>query len=328
MMRLLIALTAVGMTTSGAFAAATDLFEEKVKDFGVSPRGPVLTHYFRFTNTTGQTLNIGQPRVSCGCTSATSLQTTLAPGKTGAIVAYMDTRRIPTPNSLKSVIVYIPIYTTYWEEAVVRVQTITRDDLIFSPETISLGNIRKGQGGTASTKISFLSDPNWQITGITSTGGFIKPEAKLVGRQGSQVTYEISATLDQECPVGNWISDINLTTSNSAVASLRIPVTVNVVKPVAVSTEQVQLGDIPLGNAVEHRVIIQSTQPFKILDVKGIDESVLVQSTSKEPKAVHVLTLSATPAVLGSFSRNLEVMTDNQEQPKISLTVTGKVIAP
>lgn len=328
MTRLLLALAALVGTTSGAWAAATDLFEEKVKDFGVSPRGPVLTHYFRFTNTTNQTLTIGQPRVSCGCTSAASLQTTLEPGKTGAIVAYMDTRRIPTPNSLKSVIVYVPISSTHWEEAVLRVQTITRDDLIFSPDTIAFGNVRKGQGATASTKISFLSDPNWQITEATSTGGFVKVEPKLVARQGNQVTYEITATLDKDCPVGNWVSDINLATSNQGVARLRIPVTVNVVKPVTVSAEQVQLGDIPLGNHVEHRVIIQGSEPFKIIDVKGIDESVLVQSKASEPKAIHVLTLSATPAVLGTFTRTIEVMTDNKEQPKISLTVIGKVVSP
>jgi len=328
MTRFLFALAALFGTTSGVWAGATDLFEEKLKDFGTTPRGPVLVHYFRFTNTTNQTINIGQPRVSCGCTAATSLQTSLEPGKTGAIVAYMDTRRIPTPNMVKSVIVYVPVTMPHWEEAVLRVQTVTRDDLIFNPDTIALGNVRKGQGGQATAKISFLSDPNWQITGVTSTGGFIKAEAKLAGRQGSQVTYDITATLDPECPVGNWISDLNLTTSNAGVASLRLPVTVNVVKPVTVSAEQVQLGDIPLGNHVEHRVIIQSASPFKIVGVKGIDQSVVVQSITEEAKPVHVLTLNATPAMLGVFTRTIEVMTDNQEQPKISLTVIGKVISP
>lgn len=323
-----VAFVAILVTIHTAGAAATDLFEEKIKDFGVSPRGPVLTHYFRFTNNTSNTLTIGQPRVSCGCTSAVSLQTTLEPGKTGAIVAYMDTRRIPTPNTLKSVIIYVPIYSTHWEEAVLRVQTITRDDLVFSPDTITFGNVRKGQSATASIRVSFMSDPNWQITEVTSTGAYVRAEARLVARQGSQVTYEILATLDPECPVGNWISDLYLSTSNSAVARLRIPVTVNVVKPVAVSTEQVQLGDIPLGNHVEHRVIIQSAQPFRILDVKGIDQSVLVQSKADEPKAVHVLTLSATPGVLGSFTRTIELLTDNKEQPKITLTVVGRVVAP
>lgn len=328
MNRVVIVLGALLCGTSASWAGTADLFEEKTKDFGVTPRGPVLVHYFRFTNTTQQTLTIGQPRVSCGCTSAATLTNTLEPGKTTAIVAYMDTRRIPTPNMLKSVIVYVPIQSPHWEEVSLRVQTVCRDDLVYSPDTIALGNVRKGQGGKATTRVSFLSDPNWQITEATSSGGFVKAEAKLVAREGNHVTYEVSATLDPTCPVGNWISDIFLTTTNAGVARLRIPVTVNVVNPVAVSAEQVQLGDIPLGNAVEHRVIIQGTEPFKVLDVRGIDESVLVQSDSKDAKAVHVLTLSATPKILGTFSKSLEVMTDSKEQPKISLAVVGKVISP
>ncbi len=50
-----------------ALAGPADMFEEKEKDFGVSPKGTILVHYFRFTNNTKQTVTLGQPRVSCGC---------------------------------------------------------------------------------------------------------------------------------------------------------------------------------------------------------------------------------------------------------------------
>ena len=53
-----------------ADAAANDYFTEFVRDFGVTSRGPVLTHYFAITNTTKATLTIGTARVSCGCVSA------------------------------------------------------------------------------------------------------------------------------------------------------------------------------------------------------------------------------------------------------------------
>ena len=50
-----------------ALAGPAEMFEEKEKDFGVSPKGTVLVHYFRFTNNTKNTVTLGQPRVSCGC---------------------------------------------------------------------------------------------------------------------------------------------------------------------------------------------------------------------------------------------------------------------
>src|SRR5215471_18927818 len=98
MNRLLIATLVVLVTSTSAWAGPGDLFTEKVMDFGVSPKGTVLIHYFRFTNTTNQTITVGTPRVSCGCTSAAVSSNRIAPGESAAVIAYMDTRRIPTPN--------------------------------------------------------------------------------------------------------------------------------------------------------------------------------------------------------------------------------------
>src|SRR5438067_7655323 len=107
MSRYALAVAALLGSTALAVAGPSDMFEEKVMDFGVTPRGPVLVHYFRFTNTSNQPLIVGQPRVSCGCTSAAIMKNQIAPGETSAVVAYMDTRRIQTPGVTKSVIVYV-----------------------------------------------------------------------------------------------------------------------------------------------------------------------------------------------------------------------------
>ena len=53
------------IATAGVQAGSIDLFTETAKDFGTSPRGPVLTHYFPVKNTTAQPITLGQPRVSC-----------------------------------------------------------------------------------------------------------------------------------------------------------------------------------------------------------------------------------------------------------------------
>src|SRR3954452_22568015 len=110
MSRFVLAVVGILGTSALATAGPADLFEERVKDFGTTPKGPVLVHYFRFTNTTGQTLQLGQPRVSCGCTSAAVSKNQVAPGETAAVIAYMDTRRIPTPNVTKAVTVYVPFF--------------------------------------------------------------------------------------------------------------------------------------------------------------------------------------------------------------------------
>jgi hypothetical protein len=326
MSRFVLAVAAIAATCSLATAGPADLFEERVKDFGTTPRGPVLVHYFRFTNTTNQPLTMGQPRVSCGCTSAAILATRLAPGETTAVVAQMDTRRIQTPYVTKAVTIYVPFYGTNPEEVTLRVQTVCRDDLIMSPDTLTFGQVKRGQGGQVSTKVTFTSDPNWVVAESKSTGGYVRVSHKLESRQGNTVTYEITATLDKDCPAGNWCSDVYLRTSNAAVAQLRIPVTVHVTSPVAVSPEAVRLGEVALGSPSEQQVTVQAAAPFKIVRVNGTDEQVAVKVDTQESKPVHVLTLSVSPKLAGGFARNVEILMDNQEQPRVVVQVTAKVV--
>lgn len=225
-----LALAAVGVVAfvGSASANPADLFAEKVKDFGPTPRGPVVTHYFRFTNTTNQTITLGQPRVSCGCVSASLSQFTLAPGQTAAVIAQMNTNRAGPAGVLKAVTVYVPFLTPTHTEVSLRVQAVIRDDLFLSPDTINLGTVRQGQGAAGGTKVSFTTDPNWQVTEVTSSGAFVKAEAKQESRARGMVTYEVAVALDKDCPAGYWIADLTLKTTNPGVATVRIPVVVTV----------------------------------------------------------------------------------------------------
>ena len=327
MNRLLTATIVLLGAATSAWAGPGDLFTEKVMDFGVSPKGTVLVHYFRFTNTTNQTMTVGGPRVSCGCVSASISSNRIAPGESAAVVAYMDTRRITTPNVTKSVTVYVPFTSPTLEEVALRVQTVARDDLMMSPDVLAFGTVTKGQTGKVSTKVTFMSDPKWEVTEATSSGGYVKAEFKQESRSGGLVTYEITATLDKECPAGSWVSDINLKTSNAAVAKLRIPVTVNVVASVAASPEAVSFGNVSLGTTPEQKITLQSGTPFKILEVKGVDEQlkVVIEKTGASP--VHTIVLAANPKTMGGFTRTVEIVTDNKDQPKVIVPVTAKVVA-
>lgn len=327
MNRLLLASAALLFVATTARAGGpTELFPETVMDFGTTPKGTVLIHYFRFTNTTGQTLTLGTPRVSCGCTSAAVSKATVAPGESAAVIAYMDTRRIPTPNVTKSVIVYVPFMAPYQEEVSLRVQTVARDDLMMSPDALALGTVTRGQPAKATTKVTFLSDPDWKVLEASSTGAFVKAEFKEASRNGAAVTYEVTATLDKDCPAGNWCSDIFLKTSNNAVAKLRIPVTVNVATAVAATPEAVSFGNLALGAASEKKLTLQSGTPFKILDVKGGDEQLQVKVEKGEASPVHTIILAANPKAPGGFQRTVEIFTDNKDQPRVVIPVTAKVM--
>lgn len=323
MVRLMLA-GLVGLLAAGsARAGAADYFRETVKDFGTTPRGPVLVHYFAVANTSAQPVTIGQPRVSCGCVSASVLNPQLAPGQATAVVAYMDTNRIPTPGVTKSVTVYVPFLAPVAEEVQLRVQTVTRTDLMINPDTVALGAVRFGQGGAATIKVSFLSDPNWQITEAKSTGVYLKPTVKPAGTPG---TYDLTVALDPACPVGNWTADIHLTTTGAGVEKLRVPVTVAVTAAISVNPQAVAFGDVPAGKPAEKQVILQSPTPFAVKEVKAAAPGLTVKPVADGARPTHILKLSFSPTAAGPAKSAFEVLTDSKDQPVVRVPWTANVV--
>ena len=314
------------LAAAGLQAGSTDLFPETAKDFGTSPRGPVLTHYFPVKNTTAQPITLGQPRVSCGCVSASVGKNVLAPGESTFVVAMMDTKRIPQANVTKTVTVFVTVQSAgRVEEVQLRVTSVARDDLVMAPETFAFGTVRQGQGGKVTTKLTLYSDPNWQVTEAESSGIYIKATAKkldkLVNEAG--VSYEVTATLDPACPVGNWTADVYVKTSAAGMQKLRVPVTVNVIAPIAVNPEAVSFGSVTAGTASDQKVMLQGGQAFKILEVKGADAELEIGPAGPASRPVHILKLTLTAKDAGKVSKTIEVLTDHPEQKSLKITVSG-----
>ena len=325
MKRLLMSGLLLVVSASAATAGADSYFTEKIREFGTTPRGPVLVHYFMLTNTSGQELTIGRPRVSCGCVTATVLNPRLAPGQSTAVLAQMDTRRIPRAGELRTVTVYVPFLAPQLEEVQLRVTATARDDLVMTPETLAFGTVQKGQGGKATVRVTVYGNANWQVINPVSSGAYVKPSVAEVDRQGGQVTYEVSATVDPECPVGNWTADVWVESNAPGIERLRIPVTVAVVAPIAVKPEVLSFGDVKSGEKAEQRVIMQGSKPFRILEIQGDKTGLTVTPTSDDARPVHIVTISLDDPAVGAMTRNLTVVTDHAEQPKVNLAFTARV---
>jgi hypothetical protein len=323
MTRIVWGLVFMAAVASRADAGASDYFTEAGKDFGTTPRGPILTHYFIVKNTTNQNVTIGPARVSCGCVSAQVLKSTLAPGETTAVFAAMDTRRIPQAYVTKTVTVYVPFYAPVMEEVQLKVTAFARDDLVMTPDTLAFGTVRQGKGGTTSVKVTLYNNSTWQMSEPTSTGQFIKAEVKQAGKAGNESTFEVTATLDPACPAGNWTAEVWVKTNMAGMEKFRIPVTVNVTTPISISPEGVNMKDLTVGKETEHKIVLNGAQAFKILQVKGVDDVVSVKAGSEEARPTHILTISIKPSKAGGIDKLLEVETDNKEMPKLSIPVKG-----
>ena len=326
MFRLSLVCTAGLLLAVPASAAtwAESMFEELYKDFGSVQRGPTLSHPFRFTNNTGKQLHISSVRVSCGCVSASAEQSTVEPGQSAVISARMDTRRF---SGNKNVSIYVSFDQPQYEEVRLWVQANGRDDISISPEEFALGHIKKGSPQTTKITASFYNSGDMKIEEIVRDSNYILVNAKEIRREGGQVTYELSASIRNDCPVGKWYSDIWLKTNNASMPKIRVPLNVEIDPSLTVSPSKLALGQVNAGAEMERKVIVRGPQPFKITKVQGTDDQISVTGEGKESKAVHVLTVKFKPSKVGDLNRKIKLTTDLKEEGEIEFEAVAQVNA-
>jgi hypothetical protein len=315
----------VGLWAAGLASAswADAMFDDLSRDFGSVPRGPTLTHTFRLTNKTAQPLHVASVRVSCGCVTAWASQNDLAPGQAGSIQAQMDTRRF---SGIKTVTIYVQFDRPQWDEVRLTVQANGRDDVTINPETLAFGQIKRGTSPVSAITISFLGHPNWQIQEAQCDSNYVRPTFQETRRDAADVTYQISAKLRPDVPVGKWYADVWLKTNNPSTPRVRVPLTVEVESALSVSPTVANLGQVKAGTAAERRIIVRGIKPFKITSVKGADGEISVQDSSSDSKAVHVLTVKLKAEKPGELNRTLQVVTDLKDEGEVEFQAVATVM--
>ena len=243
----------------------------------------------------------------------------------------MDTRRYAKP-----ITIHVVFSAPQYEDVTLQVQANVRDDLTMYPETLAFGEIKKGTETKATVQVTLVGDANWDIKSIKAESNFIKPEAKPVKRNGNEVTFEISASLRPDLPVGKWYSDVWLTTSNPNVAKIRVPLTVEVnaaetAKPITVNAVTVKpttlnLGDIKVGDSVEQKILVTANKPFKIKSVQGTDALVSVTGAGSESNSTFILRVNVKPTAMGDIARDVQIVTEGDGATTLTLPVRGKAI--
>jgi hypothetical protein len=255
----------LGLLLVGAATLRADfegVLEERIHDFGVVPRGQQLTHYFRINNPTNKPLHISNVRVSCGCTSARALETTVAPGRDTAVYAVMDSNRFV---GSKQVTIYVTFDQPRFEELRTVVQAHSREDLIFGPDSINFGKVKQGDAKSASMNITIYNG-GVQILEAKSESNYVQPSIKEVRRAGNQTVYQVEAKVRPDTPVGLWFTDVWLKTNNPGYAKLRVPVTVEVegvqpAQPARTEEKQVEATKTSRPNQTPEETVPETDEP-------------------------------------------------------------------
>jgi len=208
---------------------AEGLFEELSFDFGTVPMGQKLVHPFRIVNNTKDTVHIESVRVSMGSLTHRALQYTLAPGQETAIVVQMDTR---TFRGVRKQGIFVTFDSPRLAEVQLMVQANSRDDLVFTPDSIDFNKIKRGTTPTQQMAVTFLGKPKILVTGAKCDSNFILLKLLELRREGNEVIYQVSATVRCDLPLGKWYTDIWLTTNDADLPKLRVPVMLEMEPPV------------------------------------------------------------------------------------------------
>lgn len=282
-----------------------------------------MIHHFIVKNTTDSQVSISNIRVSCGCVSATAIKNTLQPKEETAIVARMDTTRF---NGSKSVTIYVIFDRPRYEEVRLQVQAYGRNDFAVSPESFNFLQVKQGTTAEATVQIRFYGFPNAQITEAKTESNFIKVTTKEIKREGNEVTFQATARVREDIPVGKWFSEVWIKGNSASIGQIRIPLNIEVEAPLTLTPATLSLGEPKMGEAVEKKVIVRGAVPFKIVGLDGLNDQWQVKEIPGDKKEVHVLTVTFKPAKEGEARHKLTIRTDLGAGGSIDLSASAKVV--
>jgi hypothetical protein len=309
---------------AAAGAWAEQFFAERAHDFGSVVRGPTITHSYRITNTSATPLHIAGVRVSCGCTTATANSAEIAPGQSTEIVAQMDTRRFIGP---KTVTIYVQFDRPQWDEVRLTISANGRDDLAIVPDSLAFGSVAHGSAPSRTSTVTFLGS-SVHLVSVQADSNYVQLAAKGIRNTGSELVYEVVATLRPDTPVGRWYTDIWLNTDNPSAPRLRLPLSVDIAPALRLSSPVLSFGAVKPGDSAEKRVMVQSAHPFRIIRIEGTDESVSVVSGAAEPKPVQLLVVGIKATQHGEMSRRLKIVTDLPADNIVELPIHATIALP
>lgn len=314
-------LTAAG-TASGQ-QWAEKMFASTSHDFGSVARGSATEFRFEFSNPFEEVVHVESVRSSCGCTSPRAEKDTLTTFEKSAIIAKFNT---DTFVGHKSATVTVTFDKPFRAQVQLRVSGNIRTDVVFNPGRIDFASVDRGKGAKAITILDYVGNSLWRLAEAKSNNEHLKLEFKERSRGGGRVSYEVSAELKENAPIGD-INDQVLFISEDG---QRFPLTVTgrVVSEINVTPETVFLGEVAPGQEVSKKLIVRGKKPFKITGTEGELEGMKVD-IKEESAERHLVTLHFTgPGKPGLAKANIRFLTDLGEEVKGQFAVQVQVVKP
>lgn len=339
-------------------------FKTDTVETGPVMRGDDAKFEFVFTNQGGADLTISDVKTSCGCTAANKADLVgkvFKPGETGTVLATMTTKNLRGPST-KTITVTSNDPVDPQKRLTAKANVTTLIDI--TPSDRVFFRIDKGEEAPTKKIITLSADKAnaFKITSLEPSSELItarvleadKTEAAKAGENAGQpateqtgeaqlnplnppkegdVVYQIELDVVDKPPVGTFNGTVKVNTTHPKLAQIELHVNGQVLGQVSVNPVRIYLGKLDRDKAgtIERkvRVIKKNSTDFKIENVTSSDPAIQVKTMEVEAGRAFdiIMTLATDKLKDGNLNANIEVKTNDKEQPSIQVPVTAVVAA-
>jgi hypothetical protein len=306
----------------------TQVFPERVHEFGTVARGSLVRYSFPVINRTSMEVRIVSWKPKCGCTNVRVGSKVIPPGTQTTVEGTIDTTKFQGQKaSGLTLFLDRPVVT----QIDLNMNCFIRTDISLVPGFIDFGVVRPSEKPpTAALTLAYTgARPNWEIADMKTQTPKVKAIAKEVGRTaGGGVQWQVTATLQPGLSNGYFKDEVTIITNDSPPEAIPISVVANVQSAVSVSPSIINFGALKPGQSVSKVVRVRSTSPFSITKLSGSQAFIQAVEEKTGSASDHLVNITLkAPDQSGPCHAVLTVESDVKDEPPAQIKTFATVIS-
>lgn len=285
----------------------------RVHDFGVVPRGGILSHAFLVANPFAEPIAIAEPKASCGCTSVRVSANIAPPGGSVTIESTMDTAKFAGRKEVTVTVKLARQGKGTGTEVRLTLSADIQDNLRLTPGLADLGAMTRDQPTRGVLLVERQGDSAWRIERMISANPHLDAELTELGKDGDWVRYRLTTWIKETMPSGPIRDEIRFITNDPKLPVFPVMVTGFVREPLRIAPELLNMGSVPSDRASRARFAIRADEPFQIMKVEGLGDGFVWEPGDSAPKTAHLIQIVFDPKrsrIDGEAKRTFRVHTN------------------
>jgi hypothetical protein len=250
------------------FARADVVCDRPEHDAGRLKSGAAVVHQFTLVNRGNETVEIGEPRGSCGCLRPTVSVKTLAPGQSAVVRVEIHTvTQSPGVNVWRMLVPYSQ--PSEQGEVLLVVRAELTPEITISPASLIL---LTEASLSHSLKLTERRATPVALRGVATTSPHVQARASEPKQEGGAWVRTLTLDVSAGCPEGRQEHALLVYTGDPAYPELKVPFTVVKRAPEAVRADPAEVEWRGTG-ALPSRIVLLSSDSERPVEVESVEAS-------------------------------------------------------